>query len=174
LTKAETIRARFTLQQETTERKLVFDLANIKAAVTTQEAINSQEEARHDNEANARRDAEDLEGELAALKLARQIAISNADIDLAKQRLELKLQEIKAECESAVAKAGAISPDLIAAMSAFGERGMIEKVASSMAPLSIIGGSSVIDVAKQLLQGTPMLKQLEALDLPKDGAAKKR
>lgn len=41
------------------------------------------------------------------------------------------------------------------------ERDMIEKVAQSMAPLSILGGTSAVDVLKKLLEGTVLAKQLE-------------
>lgn len=50
--------------------------------------------------------------------------------------------------QAVIDKASAVSPDLIAALSAFGERAMIEKVAQSMAPLSILGGTSAVDVLK--------------------------
>jgi hypothetical protein len=38
---------------------------------------------------------------------------------------------------------------------------MIEKVAQSMAPLSILGGDSAVDVLKKLLAGTALAKHLE-------------
>ncbi len=68
--------------------------------------------------------------------------------------LEQKLRELKAEVDAAVAKAGAYSPDLIAALQAFGDKALAEKMAESMAPLSILGGKSVAEVFSNLLKGT--------------------
>jgi major vault protein len=67
-----------------------------------------------------------------------------------------------------VEKAKAVSPDLVAALSAFGEREMVAKVAQSMAPLGIIGGKSVVDVLKQLLEGTNLGRQLQATAAQED------
>jgi major vault protein len=59
-------------------------------------------------------------------------------------------------------KARAVSPDLIAALQAFGDRALAEKMAESMAPLAILGGESVSEVLGRLLRGTPLAKLLTA------------
>jgi hypothetical protein len=51
-----------------------------------------------------------------------------------------------AHVKAAAEKARAFSPDLIAALQAFGDRALAEKMAESMAPLAILGGESVSDV----------------------------
>jgi len=53
-----------------------------------------------------------------------------------------------------VQKAHAVSPELVAALQAFGDKALAEKMAESMAPLAILGGNSVAEVFSQLLQGT--------------------
>lgn len=57
----------------------------------------------------------------------------------------------------------AVSGDLIAALQAFGDKHLIEKAAQAMAPLAILGGGSVVDVLKQLIDGTPLQKVLGGL-----------
>lgn len=64
------------------------------------------------------------------------------------------MAELKGEVEAVVAKASAISPDLVAALQAFSDRALAEKVATSMAPLSILGGKSVAEVFANMLKGT--------------------
>jgi major vault protein len=75
----------------------------------------------------------------------------------------VKINLIRAEVQALVDKAHAVSPDLVAALQAFSERHMLEKVAASMAPLSIMGGTSVVDVLKKLLEGTALAKQLDTV-----------
>ncbi len=59
-----------------------------------------------------------------------------------------------------VEKARAVSPDLIAALQAFGDRALAEKMAESMAPLAILGGESVAEVLARLLRGSPLARLL--------------
>ncbi len=42
--------------------------------------------------------------------------------------------------KAAIEKVKAISPDLIAALQVFGDKALAEKMAESMAPLTILGG----------------------------------
>ena len=87
-------------------------------------------------------------------KLARRRRASETDIELADRLLVQRLRELEAEVKAVVDKAGAVSPDLIAALQAFGDRALAEKMAESMAPLAILGGESVAEVFGRLLRGT--------------------
>ncbi len=77
------------------------------------------------------------------------------------QQMQLVLQKLKAEVEAVTSKAKAVSPDLIAALQAFGDKALAEKMAESMAPLSIIGGKSIAEVFGNLLKGTVLEKVLD-------------
>lgn len=66
-----------------------------------------------------------------------------------------------------VDKAKALNPDFVAALNSFGERAIVEKVAQAMSPMALIGGNSVMDVLKKLLEGTNLAKHLT---LPADTA----
>jgi major vault protein len=79
----------------------------------------------------------------------------------AQEELKQKLEGIRAEVEAVVAKAGAIGPDMIKALEVFADENMIEKLAQSLSPLAILGGNSVIDVAKQLFGSMPLGDFLE-------------
>ncbi len=87
-------------------------------------------------------------------ELARKQAQANAEIEQARLRMEQRLLVMQSEVQAVVQKADAISPDLIAALQAFGDKALAEKMAESMAPLAILGGSSVADVFSRLLKGT--------------------
>ena len=90
------------------------------------------------------------------LELTRQRSIGMLAVELEAQRLEQRLAELRGEVDATVQKAGAVSPDLIAALQAFGDREMVERVSASMAPLAILGGESVASVLSKLLAGTPL------------------
>lgn len=68
---------------------------------------------------------------------------------------------LSADTESSIRKAEAVSPDLIAAMQAFGDRALAERVAETMAPLAILGGKSVGEIFSGLLKGTALENVLD-------------
>lgn len=159
---AETTRANMTLQVDNAKLKLALDLAMI--------------------EATAKVEAERLQQQLSAAKGSAEVtavsaqvtaAENEARLQVAAKNQELELVKLNAQVQAMVDKAKAVSPDLIAALSAFGERAMVEKVAESMAPLSILGGGSVVDVLKKLLEGTNLAKQLQMPEEVKTLAGKR-
>jgi major vault protein len=162
-TNAETRRRNLELQAESAKQQLAFDLAQIEAAAKTQ-AENAKNEL----------DATKARGDVATLELQRTVTKRETEIALDKKAQENKLAFLQAEVQAVVDKAKAVSPDLVAALSAFGERAMVEKVAQSMAPLSIIGGDSVIDVLKRLLEGTNLAKQLNVPEVSSNGTSKSK
>lgn len=94
------------------------------------------------------------------------------ELSIAAKAAEQRLSELRAEVEAVVAKAGAVSPDLIAALQAFGDRALAERMAETMAPLAILGGESISEVFARLLKGTPLARYLspvEAADAGEDG-----
>src|SRR5690606_7621170 len=93
-------------------------------------------------------------------KLARRRRTAEADLELGDRQLAQRLREREGEVKAVVDKAGAVSPDLIAALQAFGDRALAEKMAESMAPLAILGGESVSEVLARLLRGTKLAQVL--------------
>lgn len=104
-------------------------------------------------------------GAVHEAELARQRATTDAEVEAAQKRLDQRLQTLRAEVEAVVEKAHAVSPDFIAALQAFGDKALAERMAESMAPLAILGGKSVADVLSQLLHGT----KLESLMMTRPG-----
>jgi major vault protein len=100
--------------------------------------------------------SQEMLGKINGAELERQKATAELDIETAKQRLDQRLAALKAEVEAMVSKAEAISPDFIAALQAFGDKALAERMAESMAPLAILGGKSVADVLSGLLKGTKL------------------
>lgn len=112
-----------------------------------------------------------LQQSLQAVELASAKAAHSADIARreetarfetghAKELLEQRIALLDAEVKALVQKAGAVSPDLVAALQGFSDRALTERVAESMAPLAILGGESVAEVLGRLLAGTPLAKAL--------------
>lgn len=99
--------------------------------------------------------------EVNRLKLQKDRETQDLQLEVSNRLLEQRLQELKAQVDAVVNKAQAVSPDLIAALQAFGDKALAEKMAETMAPLSIIGGKSIVDVFAQLLKGTKLEKILQ-------------
>jgi major vault protein len=102
-------------------------------------------------------------------ELARTQADKDAQVEFASKQLELTLRQLQAEVQAVAEKAKAVSPDLIAAMQAFGDRALAEKMAQTMAPLAILGGESVSEVLARLLRGTPLARLLEQQNASSSG-----
>lgn len=95
-----------------------------------------------------------------AAEVARREETARFETEHAKAMLEQRLRLLDAEVKALVEKAGAVSPDLVAALQGFSDRALTERVAESMAPLAILGGESVAEVLGRLLAGTPLAKAL--------------
>jgi major vault protein len=142
------------LQTEAVQQRLALNLATIEAEV---QAKQRQLEARLTEQAPL--------DQINAAELARKKAGQELELELARRQLEQRIEELKAEVEAVVSKAGSVSPQLVAALQAFSDKALAEKMAESMAPLAILGGSSIADVFGQLLKGTV----LESVLIQKNG-----
>ena len=88
----------------------------------------------------------------AALLRARKAA--DQEIELEEKEQAQRIKVLEAEVKAVVDKAGAISPQLIAALQAFGDQKIAGDLATALSPLAILGGESVADVISKLLNGT--------------------
>ena len=158
--KADTQEALAALKAEDIKRRLVLSLAEIHAQ--------AQNLAENHKGALA---AESAQSEIAAFTLARSRAEEEQTIAFEEKRQQARLAEISAEVAAVVEKAKAISPELIAALNAFGERALIEKVSEAMSPLAILGGTSVTDVVKKLFEGSRLAQHLQSA--PQNGTSNK-
>lgn len=121
--------------------------------------------------------------ELTKLKIGAETAVETAKLELAhgknavadyehqanlarnqadwEQRLSIKKEEIALEIEMLMAnskelaeRTKAVTPELIAALQTFGDKALVEKMASAMAPMALLGGNSVAEVLSNLLKGS--------------------
>ena len=90
--------------------------------------------------------------------------------ELARERAEhaLELSTERSHAETSVyeiqSRATAITPQLTEVLQRLGDEAVLEKIAASMAPLSILGGGSVLDILKGLLgEGNPTTATLANL-----------
>ncbi|MDM8547185.1 hypothetical protein QUF61_11880 [Candidatus Venteria ishoeyi] len=145
-----------TARAETTTEQLLLNLEMQTAAERLKvqlSALAGQAQAK-EQELNAQLNAQTQQNQISEIELANQKAQQEQMLALAQQQLQQDLERLKAEIQAVVDKAGAISPQLIAALQAFSERALAEKMAETMSPLAILGGNSVAEVFAQLLQGT--------------------
>ena len=137
------------LEGEEAQRRLAIELAELAARADLAQKTLAARQA--EQEALSR---------IHEAELARRRATVEAEQALEEQKLQRRLAELRAEVEAVTAKARAVSPDLVAALQAFSDRAMVERVSESMAPLAILGGRSVTDVLAQLLKGTQLERAL--------------
>lgn len=139
----------YSLQKEDAEKKLVAELATINALA---EAAKERVEKQLEQEKGQTKVAEEVR--------ARKAADTESEIDLETKRQQVKIALIEAEVQALAERAKAITPDMIAALDTFGHRVVAEKMVEAMAPMSLLGGSSVADIVGRVFAGTPLAKAL--------------
>lgn len=155
IAKNETQRATLALQEENVKLRLNLQLAQIAAeAKAAAERISSETASL---EARAK---------ISSLNLEMEAAAEEQRLGFVKQQQEIELAKLEAQVKGLIEKAKAVSPDLIAALQAFGDKALVEKVSEAMAPLAILGGGSVVDIVKKLLEGTQLAGVVDSVKLP--------
>jgi major vault protein len=149
VTKSETHQVGLELEKVAVNKEMEVELTRINSAYQTQK-----------EQLDAKLKEQQQQLEINRLKLAQEKDNQALQLETAQMLLEQRLQELKSDVDAVVQKAGAISPDLIAALQAFGDKALAEKMAETMAPLSIIGGKSVVEVFANLVKGTKLEKVL--------------
>jgi len=150
--KAETQRQKLELHIEEVRKQLELNL----------ERIGSEAQARLRTLEGQLAEQENM-GQIQQSELARDRARQELQIQFREEELTQHIREIQAEVEAVARKAEAVSPDLVAALQAFSDRALAEKMAQTMAPLAILGGDSIAEVFARLLQNTPLEGALSAL-----------
>lgn len=131
------------LEGKEVDHKQAVELARIRAAIEADESRWKGKSA-----------VQSLLDTVSAAELSRERSRAQFAEENARAELDRFAQRLAAEVKATSEKARAISPELIAALQAFGDKALAEKMAQSMAPLAILGGESVTDVLKRLLAGT--------------------
>lgn len=144
---AETRRKNIALAKTEAEKELELNLTKADAEFKLQQ-----------EELMAMLKEQEQQLEINRQKLAKDRETQDLQVDMSQKLMDQRLQQLKAEVQAVVDKAAAVSPDLIAALQAYGDKALAEKMAETMAPLSIIGGKSVVDVFANLVKGTRLEK----------------
>ena len=113
-----------------------------------------REQAKAAKQAEA--DLQGLQDAIHKAKLARDKAIEDARLNTERQMAEIEKGKQKAYAETVEQIMGAISEDLVAAMTSKANNDMLETVTKSMSPYAIAQGESVVDVTNKLLRGTSL------------------
>ncbi|MBI2635692.1 MAG: hypothetical protein HYW79_04130 [Parcubacteria group bacterium] len=100
---------------------------------------------------------------ISKAEIAREKRVRDEELRVARVVIEQALARIKGETDEFVRRTVAVSPEMIVALQAFGDKDLVEKAAKAMAPLAILGGTSIIDVLNKLLEGTPLKAVVESL-----------
>lgn len=147
---AETRRKKLSLAKTETEKELELNLAKADAEFKVQQ-----------EELMAMLKEQEQQVEINRQKLAKDKETQDLQVEMSQKLMDQRLQQLKAEVNAVVEKAAAVSPDLIAALQAYGDKALAEKMAETMAPLSIIGGKSVVEVFANLVKGTRLEKVIK-------------
>jgi major vault protein len=147
---AETALKQIALQVAEVEKSLELSLSRIKSEVDTADMRLSHQLAQQGKLSD-----------IARAELGREMERREQDIKFAQEALQQRIEELNAQVKAVVDKATAVSPDLIAAMQAFADKSLAEKMADTMAPLAILGGKSIAEVFAQLLKDTPLEEVLK-------------
>ncbi|GAB4339206.1 MAG: hypothetical protein OHK0038_18250 [Flammeovirgaceae bacterium] len=158
--KSKTLQDTFRLRIEEYAKQFAFNMTDLENKHKTQQKqmqidLNLQEMKKQIND----------------IALLQKKAEQELQLQIAEKMLAQKLQELNAEVQAVVSKAEAVSPDLIAALQAFSDKALAEKMAETMAPLSILGGKSIAEVFSNMLRGTVLenVLKLKASQMGEEG-----
>lgn len=92
--------------------------------------------------------------DITKAELGRRKAASDQEIEVSKRRQEIQTMAEAAAAKALVEKSKGFSPQLIAALQAFGDKDLAGKVAEAMAPLAILRDKSVAEAFVEMVKGT--------------------
>lgn len=150
-TQAQTKTALIDLDEQVRAKQLELDLAVI--------AANAKIEA---DKLAKQLENEKASSEVAAIGRERLNLDAEARAAAEKFAQQAKLDLMKAEVESLVARAGAISGDIVQALQGFSDKALVEKITEAIAPMSLLGGGSVTEILTNVFKGTTLAKHLSA------------
>jgi len=153
-TQSETKQKQLALQKEEAVKSLEVLLTELENEIKLEER--KQEAQLHE---------QDVLSEINVAELEREREKEDLKLEISQRELQQYIAEVESEVKAVVAKAEAVSPDLVAALQAFSDKALAEKMAESMSPLAILGGKSIADVFSNMLKGTNLSKVLQNTEL---------
>ena len=135
-------RAIYEAQRETLGAEL--QLEGARATLSAARAEGQAQAARVEAVGRARGEAEALE-----IRSTAQAQAQGRQAELAAKELEAKVQAFTAQMQ-------ALHPELVATLKTLGHQQLASQLTQHLAPLAILGGESVADVASRLLASLPL------------------
>jgi hypothetical protein len=97
---------------------------------------------------------------VAVVKRATRKAQEALELETDQARQALELEELAAQVEAAVKKFAAISPELVAAITAVGDKTVASNLAEALAPVALVQGVSVKQLLATLLPADSAIGQM--------------
>ena len=136
--------------------KLALEQKIEEEKLAKEEAIKTKIRAMNAAEAKAKEDMQKVLSAIQEAELAREKASRDADIAHKKELSAIKEAEQKAYAATVEQMMKAISPELVAALTASANADLLVTGMKTMSPYAIANGESVPDTVNRLLRGTPL------------------
>jgi hypothetical protein len=105
-----------------------------------------------------------IKNKIASEELIREKALNDETIRVANENLSRLITQLEKTKDCDVARAAAITPDLIAALQSLGDKLMIGDVSKNLNLVAAIGGLPLMDTLKNILQGHPISGVIEEIN----------
>lgn len=151
------------LRTEAVGQKLQLNLAEIQAAAETRMSKINVEAVAQSEELAIQQATLTVQHEMDDAKRKQREADDQLELASREARLKLEIQQLMSEAKAVAEKAKAITPDMVAAFQSFADADLAGKLATSMAPMALLGGESVVDALSKLLRGTGIEQVLQQL-----------
>lgn len=143
--KNETVLYKLALEKKTKEEQMAYE-----------ESIKERERANQSAAVQAKNDLQNLLTAITNAEIERENQKREAEIAHAKELAEIEKSKQEAYAATVKEIMSAISPDLIAAISANSKAELLREGMASMSPYAIANGESVADTVNKLMRGTPL------------------
>lgn len=144
------------LKNATALHTLALAQAETEEKMRNEELINAKNREAEKAKNQAENDLQGILDEIHNAKLARLREARKADLDYERAHAEIEKAKQDAYAASVREIMNAISPELIAAISASSKADLLKEGMASMAPYALANGESVADTVNKLLRGTSL------------------
>ena len=144
------------MKNETALYKLALEKKTKEEQMAYEESIKERERANQSAAVQAKNDLQNLLTTINNAEIERENQMREAEIAHAKKLAEIEKSKQEAYAATVKEIMSAISPDLIAAISANSKAELLKEGMASMSPYAIANGESVADTVNKLMRGTPL------------------
>lgn len=144
------------LNYEVRQQQLNLDAKFEENKILAQNEINEKKRAAESAKAQAEADLQDILTAIEDAKNAREKANNEVTIDFQRKQAEIEKAKQDAYAETIKQIISAVSPDLIAALTAKANADLLETATEHMSAYAIANGESVADTINRLMRGTSL------------------